>query len=159
MKSALVLAALSSVLLSGCLYETPLAPRPTEKVDRRLTGTWRSTEDASNLLTIRPFDAWQYVVVTSDGGAPDIYRAFTTEVAGLSLASVQELSSGRSVGRWAVFEYRLTPSGQLVLRMINDQVIPRNLRTPEALREAIRRNRHHPELFLRATSYRRLPAR
>lgn len=146
-----------TVLLSGCIYDSPPVRTPSEKVDPSFVGNWRQVGEPTNKLLIRAYDRREYSIITDDDKTISNYRAYTCEVAGLQLACVQELDP-KSNGRWAVFEYSLSPGGQLSARMLNEKVVTQANKTPRALRRAIRQNIKNPELFLKPAMYEKAPA-
>ncbi len=142
------------MLLAGCIYDTALENEPAEAAEKKFAGDWVQVGEPENRLIIRPFDAKNYLAVTLDEKAAGTYRAFTSTVDDLRLANVQALG-GDIDGKWAFFAYRFDDSGRLALRMINEQVVSPDLKTPEALRKAIAENRKNPDLFLQETVYAR----
>ena len=69
-------------------YEVPITPSPTQKVQERLLGDWTST-DGKEKMKVRRLDDSVYVVYY-DG---DLFRAYHSDIAETSFASVQDLSS------------------------------------------------------------------
>jgi hypothetical protein len=143
-----------SALLPGCIYESALESKPPQKIDQRFLGDWQHVEDPNNRMLICAFNQREYAIVTTDEKSIACYRAFTSDVNGLHLASVQGLEPGEpQAGKWAIFEYRLDASARLVIRMINDKVISPSLKTPRELRKAIREHQDNPALFLKESVY------
>jgi hypothetical protein len=74
--------------LSACVYDVPITPSPTRKVQEQLLGNWASLDGKEN-MRVRRLDDSTYIVYY-DG---DLFRAYHSDIAEMPFASVQDLNS------------------------------------------------------------------
>src|SRR5207247_9488221 len=79
---------LCSLAFTSCNYDVPITSGPTRKVQDRLLGDWTSA-DGKGKLKLRSLDDSIYIVYY-DG---DLFRAYHSDVAEASFATVQDLNS------------------------------------------------------------------
>jgi hypothetical protein len=140
------------MLLSACIYDAALDPKPLLPIEPQFIGDWREAESGDRLL-IRAFNETEYLLVTANENSIDCYRAFASEVDGVPLANVQYLEPGKeATGKYAFFKYR-RETGNLVIQMLNEEILSSELKTTAQLRAAIRENRQNPALFAKETVY------
>jgi hypothetical protein len=135
-------ACLFALCLTGCIYDAPITPAPTRPVDPRLIGDWASA-DGKERVKVRPLDRQVYIIVYNG----DLFRAFHSDVGGVSYASVQDID--RSDRKWAYIVYTLSRDGQqLTVRAVNSETIPdRSVRSPADARRALAAHAKDPKLF------------
>jgi hypothetical protein len=110
-------------------------------VQEQLLGDWRSN-DGKEELKLRRLDDSIYVVYY-DG---DLFRAYHSDVADTSFATVQDLNS--SDRKYAYVIWKLSDDGRnLRLRSVNDKVVPKETRDSTALVALLTKNAGNPELF------------
>jgi len=133
---------LFAVCLAGCIYDAPITPAPTRPVDPRLVGDWASA-DGKERVKVRPLDREVYIIVYND----DLFRAFHSDVGGVSYASVQDID--RSDRKWAYIAYTLSPDGQhLTVRAVNSETIPdHSVHSPADARRSLAAHAKDPKLF------------
>jgi hypothetical protein len=136
-----------SLVLLSCHYDIPLTAEPTRPADARLVGTWTMTEpEKDEKMDIRLYDERHYVVAYNG----DLYRAFHSDVAGMSLMSVQNLNDRER--KWVFLEWKLE-GNRLTIRAVRTEVVPPGER--DSMVKLIEENRDHPKLFGEAGVYRR----
>ena len=140
-----LLLALLGLILAGCNFDVPLTAKPTRPINDQLVGDWLSTDtDAARVvrMNVRKLDETTYAV-SYDG---DLYRAFHSDFAGLSLVSAQDLNSRER--KYAYFTWQLSADGaRLTLKGVSTRVIPDTTKDAGVIQELIKKNRSNPELF------------
>jgi hypothetical protein len=132
---------LCSLAFTACQYDIPITSAPTRKVQERLLGDWTSA-DGKEKLKLRSFDDSIYIVYY-DG---DLFRAYHSDVADTSFATVQDLNS--SDRKYAYITWKLAGDGKnLRLRSVNDKVVPKETRDSAAVVALLTKNARDPALF------------
>jgi hypothetical protein len=132
-----------SLVLLSCHYDVALTAEPTRAADARLAGTWTmAAPEENDKMDIRVYDDRHYVVAYSG----DLYRAFHSDVAGLSLMSVQNLND--SERKYLFVEWKLSEDGKrLTVRAVRTEVVPESTHDRDALVKLIEANKDNPKLF------------
>lgn len=146
----LLASALCAAMLIACHYDLSLTPEPTRNVDARLLGTWTLMENGKpERMEVRKYDDANYVIAYDNG---EVYRAFHSDAAGMSLVSVQNLND--SERKWVFLSWDLSKDGHtLTLRAIDTNLIENGDRA--AMVKAIEANRDNPKLFGEPGVYRK----
>ena len=132
---------LCSLGFTSCNYDVPITSAPTRKVQDRLLGDWTST-DGKEKLKLRSLDDSIYIVYY-DG---DLFRAYHSDVAEASFATVQDLNS--SDRKYAFVIWKLSDDGKnLRLRSVNDKVVPKETKDSATIVALLTKNARNPELF------------
>ncbi len=151
------------LLLVGCVYEVPLATESQQEVNRALLGKWLTVADdgAVQELLVLPLGAKEYLV-SYPSNAKDgmFFRAFVAQTGTTPVMQFQLLGSanGEAPADRRVYHFgtfRLD-GPQLVLRLINPEVVSKDVTTTEALAKAIAAQRENPALFAESTTFQRL---
>ena len=136
-----VAVAVCSLTITACQYDVPITSSPTRKVQEQLIGDWTSA-DGKEKLKLRSVDDFIYVVYY-DG---DLFRAYHSDVAQTSFASVQDLNSNDR--KYAYVIWKLSDDGKnLRLRSVNDKVVPKGTRDSETVVALLTKNVGNPALF------------
>ena len=153
------------LLLAGCVYEVPLVTESKQDVNKDLLGRWETVGDDGRLmpLLVLPWGAREYLVqypATDKDGL--FFRAFVAQTGDEPLLQFQCLgtSAGQLPDSPRVYHYgtfRLNGK-QLVLRLINPEVVSKDIKTPQALAQAIAERRGQPDLFGDQTVFTRVAA-
>lgn len=142
----LIVIALATAALLSCEYDCPLTA-PTRPVEPNLVGDWTSITPEREWMKIRKLDETHYIVVRNG----DLFRVHHSDLAGMSLASVENIDSGN--GKWSFVSWELAESGKvLLLRTVNDKLVPDDAKSPAQL---ITANRANPELLTSEIAFRR----
>ena len=140
---------LCSLAFTACQYDVPITSAPTRKVHEQLLGDWTST-DGKEKLKLRSLDDNIYIVYY-DG---DLFRAYHSDVAETSFASVQDFNS--SDRKYAYVIWKLSDDGKnLRLRSVNDNVVPKQTNDPAAVVALLTKNARNPELFADEIEFRK----
>lgn len=132
---------LCSLAFNSCNYDVPITSSPTRKVQQQLLGDWTSA-DGKEKLKLRSFDDSVYIVYY-DG---DLFRAYHSDVAEASFATVQDLNS--SDRKFAYVIWKLSDDGKnLRLRSVNDKIVPKETRDSATIIALLTKNARNPELF------------
>jgi len=129
------------LVFSACNYEVPITSSPTRKVQEELLGNWVSLDGKEN-MRVRRLDDSTYVVYY-DG---DLFRAYHSDVAETSFATVQDLNSNDR--KYAYIIWRLSDDGKnLRLRSVNDKFVPKETKDSAGVVALLTKNARNPELF------------
>lgn len=140
---------LFSVALAGCVYDAPITAQPTGAVDERALGDWVSA-DGKNRLKVRRLNADECILALNGW----LFRAWRSDVAGLTLASVQDIDTDRR--RYAYVTWRVSADGlELRWRAVSRKVIPPEVKDSAAARRLLQANRENAALFDAEQVYRR----
>src|SRR5438874_2007733 len=106
---------LCSLACTACQYDVPITSHATRKVQEQLLGDWTSS-DGKEKLKLRSFDDSVYLVYY-DG---DLFRAYHSDVAETSFATLQDLNS--SDRKYAYVVWKVLDDGRhLSLRSVSDK--------------------------------------
>ncbi len=151
------------LLLVGCVYEVPLATESQQDVNKALLGKWQTTaaEGAVQELLVLPLGAKEYLI-SYPSNAKDalFFRAFVAQTGAVPIMQFQllgaatgELPDGPRVYHFGTFRL---DGPQLVLRLIDPEVVSKDVTSTEALTKAIAGQRENPALFAEPTTFQRL---
>lgn len=136
-----IVAAVCCFAFSGCEYEVPITTSPTRKVDEKLVGDWVS-KDGKDKLKVRRLDDSIYIV--SYNGK--LSRAYHSDVAKTAFVSVQDIDSAERY--YAYLTWKLSEDGtQLGLRVVNNQVIPKESKDSAGVQKLLEKNLQNAELL------------
>lgn len=135
--------------LGACQYSVPITEQPTRQVETNLLGDWVST-DGRESIKIRKLGQSTYIV--SYNGV--LFQAFHSDLSGISFLSVQELETpDRS---YSYLTYRLSQDGtKLHLRLVNDEVVPRETKDVTSVQRILKRNLQNPALLRNESEFTR----
>ena len=136
-----VFAAACCLVISGCIYDVPITPKATRKVDARLLGNWTSKDGKSKMKVVKLDDS--NYIVSADG---DLYRAYHSDVADTPFVSVQKLESDKP--KYAYWTWKLSGDGTLSLRNVNDKVVPDDTKDSASVQKLLKKNLKNPALFM-----------
>jgi hypothetical protein len=151
------------LLLVGCVYEVPLATDSQQDVNRALLGKWQTVAGDGEVmeLLVLPLGANEYLVHYPSKAKDGIFfRAFVAQTGEVPIMQFQALgtSAGDVPDDQRVYHFgtfRLDGQ-QLVLRLINPEVVNRDVTSTEALAKAIAGQRQNPVLFSEPTVFQKL---
>ena len=136
-----VTVALFSLALGACQYDVPITSSPTRKVQEQLLGDWRSS-DGKEELKLRRLDDGIYIVYYDS----DLFRAYHSDVAETSFATIQDLNSNDRKYAYVVWKL-LDDSKHLSLRNVSDKVISKEIKDSGTVVSLLTKNASNPELF------------
>ena len=138
-----IVAAMGCFIFSGCEYDVPITPKPTRTVDVRLLGDWTAKNGTSKLKIVRLDESNYIVYLGPDDG--ELYRVYHSDVDETALVSVQQLDSKKR--KYAYWAWKLSDDGTLLLRNVNDKVVPDETKDSASVQELIKKNIKNPALF------------
>ena len=132
---------LTVLSLGACQYSVPITERPTRNVEMTLIGNWVSA-DGRETIKIRTLSRSTYIVSYNNV----LFQAFHSDLSGISFLTVQELEThDRS---YTYLTFRLSEDGtKLYLRLVNDEVIPRETKDVTTIQQLLKRNLQNPALL------------
>ncbi len=128
-------------VITGCIYDVPITAKPTGKIDVRLLGHWAS-KDGTNTLKVVKLDDYNYIVANTDG---NLYRVWHSDVADTPFVSVLNLETDKP--QYSYWTWKVSGDGTLILRIVNDKVIPDDTKSSAEVRKLIKKNLQNPALF------------
>ena len=136
-----VTVALFPLALGACQYDVPITSSPTRKVQEQLLGDWRSS-DGKEEPKLRRLDDGIYIVYYDS----DLFRAYHSDVAETSFATIQDLNSNDR--KYAYVVWKLSDDGKhLSLRNVSDKVISKEIKDSGTVVSLLTKNASNPELF------------
>lgn len=142
-----IAAAACCFAFSGCVYDVPITSKPTRQIDARLLGNWTSADGKTKLQVVK-LDNYNYIVSKNEGNEVDLYRVWHSEVGKTPLVTVQILDkSKKSKPQYAYWVWQLSGDGRLHLRMVNDKIIPDDVKSSAMVRKLLKKNLQNPALF------------
>lgn len=160
----LILLMAAALFLAGC-YEAPLSTEHTIPIDPALPGLWEavpkpgSSSESDRMMLLRYSDTEYFIHhPCNDGGM--YFRAYPVNVGGVSCMQIKLIGtkggslSSEIAKTYYVASFTLT-NGIMEIRLLNPKVVSTDLKTSEKLRQAIRENRNHQELFEDPIRFRR----
>ncbi len=134
----------SAFLITSCVYEFPITVEPARKIDPQLIGNWLA-EKPEDDVEIRKFDDSHYVL--RSGGK--LYRAYFSEVNGVTFANIQTIDPVEPKERkyWFVAYELLDDGMKLVVRSVNQSVVPEAAKSSQEIEKLIADNLKNPQLF------------
>ena len=155
MKSVLVVVAGAAWLaLSGCVYEVALSSESRQATDKAMFGLWETVGDDGQIMTlvVLPLNEKEYLVnYPSNSKEGMFFRAFVAQTGEQPIMQFQILgtAAGQIPENRRVYHYgtfRLNAQ-ELVLRLLNPEVVSKDVASPEALAKAIADSRENPAQF------------
>ena len=143
-----LLAAAGWLAVSGCVYDVPITAKPTRPIDARLLGNWTSTDGKARLKVVK-FDNDNYIVSKVEDKGEDLYRVWHSDVAKTPLVTVQILEEPKT--QYAYWVWNLSEDGRLHLRMVNDKIIPDDVKRSSSV-QAVEKESPKPGLVWRGKS-------
>lgn len=141
-------------MLAGCEYVVPLVTIPEIEIDGSVIGLWqRSTEDGkTEQLLALPLGPNEYLVSYPAGRKDAMFaRACLCRVGDRTLVQLHWIgtAAGKLPDDKRVFQFATysVEGPTLTVRLLNSEVVKRDLASPEALAAAIAANAANPNLY------------
>lgn len=145
---------LACALLAGCEYTVPLVSQPALPIDRAVIGLWQSQKESGQAeeLLVLPLDAHEYLLSFPAGAKGAMFaRVCLWQGAGLTLAQLNwigtaqaKLPENNRTYQYASFK---AEGDTLRVRMLNSEVVKKEIASANALEKAIKDNKENPDLF------------
>jgi hypothetical protein len=150
-------------LLAGCDYTTPLVTAPAVDIDPAAIGVWQRTSAYGNTetLLVLPLNRHEYLV-SFPAGAKHAMFARATTWRGADMTLVQADWFGTAEGKVPddkrTFQYAAyaIEGDSITVRLLNPEVVSKDIASTEALAQAIADNKNHPRLFREAMVFRKI---
>lgn len=142
------------LLLVGCDYSVPLVKEPAVPIDRGLVGLWERAQENEkpDRLLVLPLGAREYLVAfpaTSPDGM--FARATLAPQAGLKLVQIDWVGTARGAvpetNRVFQFATYVVTGDVLEVRMLNAEIVQRDVASAKDLARRIEEQRDNPDLF------------
>lgn len=162
MRNFLVLC-LAGMFAAGCDYMAPLVAEPELAIDDDVIGVWqRAAGTETERLLVLPLSPKEYLAVYPAGSADAMFaRGCRWRSGEINLVQLNWLgtASGRLPQDTRTFQYvsYTLRDNEMRLRLLNPEVVAKDIATPEDLSAAIAANHDHPELFLNEMLFRKIP--
>lgn len=161
MKKLLML--LACGLLVGCEYTLPLVQTPETDIDNAVLGLWQRTKEDGKIeqLLVLPLDKREYLVsYPAESDNAMFARACLARAGGKTLVQLKWFGTaeGNVPDDKRVFQYvTYSVSGdKLSFRLLNSEVVKKDVNSADALARAIAANADKPELFKEAVVFSKL---
>jgi hypothetical protein len=141
-------------LLAGCEYTVPLAKSPEIGIDKAILGLWQRTKDDGQVeqLCVLPLDPKEYLVSFPSGVTNSMFaRACLCRVADKSLVQLEWVGSGEGKlledNRAFQFVTYSLAGDRLTVRLLNSEVVSKDVASTEELTKAFAANKDNANLF------------
>jgi len=143
-----------ALLVSACDYTIPLSHQRGMAIDDTLTGLWQRTtsQGTREHLLVLPLNRHEYLISFPAKAAKALYaRAWSLQFAGHTFVQLRWIGTAAGttpdnnrVYQLATFRHH---GDSLEIRMLNADLISREISSSDALRKAILKHRNDPTLF------------
>jgi hypothetical protein len=157
---------LIGLILVGCEYTVPLVVKPEIEIDKAVLGVWeqRTEDNKPERLLVLPLDDKEYLVsFPSETDKAMFARACLVRIAGETLVQLRwfgtvqgDLARDNRVYQYAVFS---VVKDTLSVRMLNADVVPKTVKSPDELAGAIAEGMDQPDLFREPMVFQRVEKR
>ena len=153
MKRMLLMAA-AGALLAGCDYTVPLVKTANLPIDPAVVGLWQRTggDNKVERLLVLPLSRQEYLVVFPAGSEDALYargclwRGGSTTLVQLDWFGTARGGLPDDTRTFQYASYRVE-SGTLTCRLLNPDVVPRELASSDALAKAIADSQDNPTRY------------
>ncbi len=158
MKKIAFFLTISVFLMFGCIYEIPLVEEHTIPIDQSVLGLWEAipekgekSENPEKMMVLK-FSETEYIVhypIDKDGM---YFRAYPIKIGDISCVQIQLIGTGEgSVEKdtkeiYHVISYQLS-NNILEIKMLNPDLVDKNLKDIKSLKEAFLKNKDNENLF------------
>jgi len=142
------------VTLTGCDYTVPLVKSPGTDMDRSVIGRWQRSEadGQTESLLVLPFNKREYMVCYPAGSDDAMFaRASLWHGDGMTLVQLDWFGTARGSlpddNRTFQFVAYAVDGERLTVRLLNPEVVDKDVASAEDLAQALDVNRDDPALF------------
>jgi hypothetical protein len=130
----------------------------TIQIDPAVLGVWQD-EDGESMLLLKYSDT-EYLIEYPTGAKAVFYRGYPVKVGDLSCVQIQELGTAdgpeENAEPYDVMSYRFVKD-DLEVRSLNSDVVSKDAKSSDELRESILKNKANPELFHEPGIFKKVP--
>ena len=159
----LMLMCFACALLAGCDYTVPLVKTPDAGIDSAVVGLWqRSGEDGKmESLLVLPLNKQEYMVSFPAGSTNAMFaRACLCRSAAATLVQLEWVGTaqGKLPEDNRVFQFAAYSVARdtITIRLLNADLVNRNVKSPAELAKAIADNKDKPDLFRNEMVFRKV---
>lgn len=139
------------LFLSACKYTVPLAGKSELVIDHRVLGQWRQISGNDRHVMVLPYTDKKYLVVYQTDDQALYFRGYPIKFNVESYVQLQFIGTSEKViadenQKYDVLRYDIKED-KLTVALLNDEVIGKDMKTGEALREAFRQQAGNERLF------------
>ena len=157
MKATAALLVTAVLLLAGCVYESPVTAEHTIPIDRSVLGVWRSVPEKGKepgdvrMMVLRYSDT-EYLVHYPAGKDGLYYRGYPVQVGKVSCVQLEVIGTEDgpldkdAKELFCVVSYSLA-NGELEVKVLNTDLVGKELKNSEALRGAFLEYQGDKDLF------------
>jgi hypothetical protein len=141
-------------LLAGCEYTVPVVKTPDMDIDSGIVGSWQRTNEEGKVenLLVLPLNKKEYLVSFPAGSKDSMFaRACRCRVADKALVQLDwfgtaqgKLPEDNRVFQFATYSLA---GDTITVRMLNADVVKKDVKSTEELVKAIADNKDKPDLF------------
>lgn len=142
------------LVFAGCDYTVPLVNTPTIDIDRSAIGLWQRAKDDGQIerLLVLPFSEKEYMVSFPASSKDSMFaRGCLWQGAGVTLVQVDWFGTARAKlaedNRTFQFASYSLEKDAIRIRLLNTDVVNKNITSSEELVKAIKNNTTNPNLF------------
>ena len=165
MKYGVFLTVLLVLGLTGCEYEVPLVEKKDIPVDEAILGLWEQvpgkdeTGSPQEMLVLKYTDT-EYLVHYPTGKDGMYFRAYPIKIDGKIYVQTQLIGTRdgnieKKDRRYHVVSYKLS-DGQFEMRILNADLVDKNLTDSAKLMEAFLKNKDNKDLFKEPGKFRKV---
>jgi hypothetical protein len=158
--------ALVLVLLSGCVYKTPVTTNHTIPANPAVLGMWQAVPepgkdlDTDERMLVLKYSDTEYMVRYPSGKDAMFFRGYPIKVGNLQCVQIQLIGEkdqpvNDEDRKYQIVAYKLA-DGVLELRTLNADLVSDRLATSADLLKAIKANVANPDLFKNPGKFKKL---
>lgn len=150
----LMLMCVGCALLAGCDYTVPLVKTPDAKIDAAVVGLWQRYGDGGKVesLLVLPLNKQEYLVVFPVGSKDAMFaRGCLWRAATITLVQLDWFGTAHGKfpedNRTFQFASYSINGDSIRLRLLNPDVVAKDVTSSDVLAKAIANNKDDPKLF------------
>lgn len=167
MRRAVLWLAVSTLFLAGCDYEVPLTEEHSIKIDSSVLGLWEIVSEngepstSGDRLTILKYSDTEYLIHYPVGEDGIYYRGYSIRVGDITCVQTQVIGDSDGPAGdddknlYGVVIYILA-NGELEIKTLNKELISKELKDSEALRNAFLKHQKNEDLFIDPSVFKRV---
>jgi hypothetical protein len=162
--AALVVIALA-LFIAGCEYLAPLSEEHNISIDPSVIGLWEEAPegdkppDPDDRMLILKYSDTEYLVHYPTRKDEMFYRAYPIKVDGISCIQIQLIGTAEGAvkddRKYQVATYSIS-NGELEIKMLNTDIIDKDLRDTASIKQAFLKNKDNKKLFANPGKFRRV---
>ncbi|MDD4870569.1 MAG: hypothetical protein PHR77_08410 [Kiritimatiellae bacterium] len=136
----------------GCDYTVPLVKTPEKGIDSKIVGLWQRPEENGQSLLVLPLNKQEYMVSFPAGSKDAMFaRACLCRSGDKTLVQLEWFGTAQAKlpddNRVFQFAAYTVDGNTLTIRMLNPDVVKKDVKSTDELARAITDNKDKPDLF------------